>query len=391
MNVIVSCSGKFHAFALAEQLQKHESLCNFFTAFAYQKDKWLRNIVKRIDKEIIDSDRILTNVCIAAKIKLNKDIYKTNDDFDKWVASQLHKYKDADVFIGWSGMSLHSIKIAKQLGMKTILERGSSHIVYQDEILHEEYKNFKIDFHVDSRVIAKELKEYEMADFISIPSNFVKGSFLQNGIRESKLIQNPYGSSSFFKPSTVSTTKNKFRILYLGSITIRKGLIYLFQALNNLTIQQENFDVFFIGSIDQNMKDTVKQFRKPNWKFFGHINHYELANYISQCDVAIHSSIEEGLSMVIPQILNCGIPMIVTSNSGGEDVVKEGVTGYVIPIRDSMAISEKIQILYNNNKLLDEMKCNLKVNGVKGFSWDDYGNRYISNIRNKIIENDNKI
>lgn len=377
--VDVSCSGKFHAFALAEQMEKNGMLDNFYTTYAYQKNILLRKLVRRTDKENIPISKIRTNTFLAFPIKLLPGSgYFWLDLFDRWVARKIRK-RNSKIFIGWSGMSLHSIRAAKASGKITILERGSSHILYQNQILQDEYKNFGFNFSIDSRIITKELNEYEEADYISIPSLFVKNSFIEQGVKEEKLIMNPYGVSNFFNAPLKSTNKNKFTILYLGTLSIRKGLKYLFEALNILKINSNEFEVWFVGKVDKELVEIVDSSKKHNWKFFGHINHYDLQKYITQCDVAVHPSLEEGLSMVIPQLLKCGIPVIATKNTGGENIINEGKNGFIVPIRSPERIAEKINYLYNNLKILDQMKIDAAYS--QNSSWDDYGKRYIDFLK----------
>jgi glycosyltransferase involved in cell wall biosynthesis len=384
--VTISCSGKLHAFALAEQMEKLGQLDTLYTGYAYQKNTWLRNLVKRIDKESIPGEKIMTSSLLAFPMKLFPgSAYTWNDFFDRWVANHLKKAQTR-VFIGWSGMSLRAIRVAKQRGMKTIVERGSTHIVFQNEILKEEYRRFGKDFSIDKRVIEKETQEYEEADFISIPSRFVRRSFVDKGINEHKLIINPYGAGNMFNKAPEAPGKSKkFRILYLGSISIQKGLLYLFEALTKLPIDRSKYEVWFIGSVADEMKDTIARYDQSNWIWKGHVPHYELPLFISQCDVAVQPSLQEGMSMVIPQMLACGIPVIASSNSGGEEIIKEGETGYIIPIRDPGVIAEKILILFDDTGKLSAMK-EAAANSVKaGFGWDDYGKRYKNNLE-KILK-----
>jgi glycosyltransferase involved in cell wall biosynthesis len=167
----------------------------------------------------------------------------------------------------------------------------------------------------------------------------------------------------------------KFRILYLGALMIRKGLVYLFEALNRLSIPTDQYEVWFIGNIEEEMKGIIKMHAGKNWKFWNHIPHYELARYISVCDVAVHPSIEEGLSMVIPQMLSCGVPVIATTNTGGEEVIEDGVNGFIIPIRSPDAIKEKIEELYFNTSLLGQLKQN-NIALTNHLTWVSYGDRY---------------
>ena len=383
--VTVSCSGKFHAFALAEQMERHHLLDIFFTSYASQKNTIARLLVKRTDKESIPAANIHTNIPLAILTKLKPvAVFEWNNRFDKWVAGRLKK-SGSKIFIGWSGMSEYSILRAKSLGMKTIVERGSSHILYQNDILKEEYKKFGIDFSIDNAVIEKELREYEKADYISIPSFFVKKSFLDKGVKETKLIINPYGASAFFAYKE-KQQNGKYTIVYLGKLSIRKGLIYLFEALQMLSIPEDAWEVWFIGSIDEDFKPVTEKYKKNNWKFFGHINHYELNPLLAKCDIGIQPSLEEGLSMVIPQLMSCGVPVIVTPNSGGENMVQDGLSGFVVPVRNPSAIADKIMHLFNHNEELQAMKLAAARAIKNGFTWNDYGDRYVNNLTRIVNE-----
>ena len=84
--------------------------------------------------------------------------------------------------------------------------------------------------------------------------------------------------------------------------------------------------------------------------------------------------------MVTLQLLALGIPVIATTNTGAEDLIKDGFNGYIIDIRNSNQIKEKLEFLYNNEKALIEMKNNSLISFNNNFSWDDYGKRYIDNL-----------
>ena len=88
--------------------------------------------------------------------------------------------------------------------------------------------------------------------------------------------------------------------------------------------------------------------------------------------------------MVIPQLMACGVPVIATTNTGGENIIKDGINGYIIPIRSPDTICEKIEVLFNNAEALTTMKKNASESVNNGFTWDDYGTRYLLNINKKI-------
>ena len=365
---------------MAEQFEKRGMLDELITTYAYSKNTFARRFSRRTDREEIPPEKIVTNIYLAMLIgKFRSFPHIWNELFDRWAAGKL-KSGSGLVFIGWSGMSLHSIRRAKELGMITILERGSSHIEIQDAILRDEYARFGKEFSIHSSVIKKELLEYEEADYIAVPSNFVKDSFIKKGISEQKIFLNPFGANRSFirKTQAVRDSKSKFRIVYMGTLSIRKGLIYLFQALTSLQIPEEDFEVLFLGSVESEMKSTVAKYKKSNWQFMGHVDYYSLPDWLVKCDIGIQPSLEEGLSMVIPQMMACGVPVVITPNTGGQNIILDGENGMVVPVRDPAAIADKLEWAFRHPDLLKVMKDKASDSISNEFTWDAYGNRYSS-------------
>jgi glycosyltransferase involved in cell wall biosynthesis len=88
-------------------------------------------------------------------------------------------------------------------------------------------------------------------------------------------------------------------------------------------------------------------------------------------------SIEDGFGMVIVQALACGLPVICTNNSGGPDIVREGVNGYIIPARSVSLLKERIMYLYKRPQLLRDFSDDARKHVEAGFTWDDYGERIV--------------
>jgi glycosyltransferase involved in cell wall biosynthesis len=382
--VTISCGAKLHAFSLAEQLAYHSMLDGFYTTYASQKNTIMQRFVRRKDKENIEIGKIHTKQLLAIPVKFwQAKVHIWNNLFDKWVAKRIKESK-SKIFIGWSGMSLQSIRVAKAAGMITIVERGSSHIQFQNRILTQEYGRYGIDFYTHPDVINTELKEYEEADYISVPSLFVKRTFLEKGIRESKIFLNPYGANTDFTDSRIQQEEKPgklFKILYLGALSVRKGLPYLFEALNSINIPLDLYEVTFIGKIDREFNSYCKSYRKDNWNFLGHIDHNDLPEYIRSADVGVIPSIEDGFGLVIPQIMACRVPVITTTNAGGSDLIRDGENGFVVPIRDSRLIAQRIELLYDNPQKLEIMKMQAMETVLKGYTWADYGDRYCAFLK----------
>jgi glycosyltransferase involved in cell wall biosynthesis len=371
MKVTISVGGKFHAFNLAEQLYKRGHLEKIITSYPRYK----------VCNKNLPQSKI---VCLPLKEILQKLLnYIPCNKVERmnWYLASLFERQSirhiakCDIFVGWSSYALSCLRKAGSFGATTIIERGSSHIEYQRDILQEEYKRVGIRPKLpDPRIVEQELKEYQEADYISIPSRFVKRSFLLKGFPESKLILIPYGvDTDLFRP--IPKEDSTFRVIYVGAISIRKGVHYILKAASELELK--NFELCLIGRVDDDIKPLIKKYG-GKFKFFGHINHAQLYRYYSQGSVFAIASIEEGLAMVIPQAMVCGLPVICTTNTGGEDIVRNEVDGFIIPARDTEALKAKILYFYENRKRCKEMGEAARERVCTHFTWDHYGERIVN-------------
>ncbi|MEL7123477.1 MAG: glycosyltransferase family 4 protein, partial [Bacteroidota bacterium] len=273
----------------------------------------------------------------------------------------------------------------KGKGKKIILVRGSAHIQKQEALLKEEYKKINVDFEIDNRIIQKELLEYKMADFIDVPSKFAYNSFIEYGINTQKLTINTLAIDKEFNSKKNAllhkTTYEKIRILYLGHLSIRKGIIYLLKAIEAISKQNTNIELWLVGGITKELHDIVEKYKQyPFIKFFGHIPKEELNTVLTQCTIGVLPSIEDGFGQVIPEMLSYGIPVIVTENCGGSDLIDDGQNGFLIPAQSSEALVEKITYLFNREELKRMSICASKTVG-RSFNWDHYGDKYVAFLK----------
>jgi len=136
--VDVSVIGRFHAFNLAKSLQDKGILNNLFTTLP----KFRVNDFEIKSQNVVSCWWCEVLVRILRKFKvILKDPSKIYW-YHHCYMNALNKYikkSDAGIFIGFAGVSLEALEVAKSKGMITILERGSSHRIYQQNIMKEEY------------------------------------------------------------------------------------------------------------------------------------------------------------------------------------------------------------------------------------------------------------
>ena len=375
MNISIIVGGRFHAFNLAEQLNKNNNLKQLITTYP----KYFVNKNYGIDKKKIQS--ILLKEIVQRSF-LNK-IYDFNDILTEYFdikAQKLIDFKNLDILVGWSSFSLKSFQFGKNIKCLKILERGSTHIDFQTNIMKEEYLIHNLPLNLPSKyIINKEKMEYQLADYIVVPSEFARQTFLTRGFSEKKIIKIPYGVNLKEFQNKISNKRKGFifRIIYTGTLSLRKGVLYLLKAFHELNL--ENSQLLMIGNIDNEIKLKINEY-KLNKKiiFKKPISQSKLSEQYSGSNVFITCSIEEGLSMVQLQAMSCGLPIICTPNSGGDEIIDNGNDGFILPIRDTEELKKKILYLYNNKSVCFEMGMRAQKKIKNSFSWESYGKNIIS-------------
>ncbi len=378
MKVSIIVGGKFHAFNLAKELNLKGYLKQIITSYPKYSLKNF-HIEKKIIKSILFKELLLK---LFNKLYFLQNIFDTDYFLSNYFskrASNLIDLNNTDILVGWSSFSKEAFLKAKKTNCIKILERGSTHIKYQEKILKMEYDELKIKPNLPSQnIIEKELIEYELADYITIPSEFAKKTYLEYGISESKLIKVPYGVDlKEFKYLNKKRPKgDKFRIISVGTISIRKGSHILIEAFEQLSLN--NSELIFVGTIENNFKKILKKFKKlKNVKFISKQKQENLKYFYNNSDIFVLYSLEEGLSMVQAQAMACGLPIICSENTGGSEIVDDGINGYVIPIKNIEILKNKIQEFYYDRSKLKNFSLNA-LKKTKDISWENYGNKLIN-------------
>ena len=386
MKISIIVGGKFHAFNLAQQINKNYFLNQIITSYPKYKLK----------KYGINRNKITSIILKEILLKLFNKLSFVNHVFDynyflgqyfDYKASKNINYENTDILVGWSGFSKICFTRAKKYNCIKILERGSSHIKFQKEILIQEYNDLGIRPNVPSeKMISKEIEEYDLADFICVPSQQVKESFIKYGIKEDKIIKVPYGVDlkEFHLIKDKKKKDNKFRIISAGSISIRKGSHYLLEAFLNLNLP--NSELILVGDVSPEFQKIKKKYSHiTNIKFVKKQKQEVLKYYYNNSDVFVLCSIEEGLAMVQAQAMACGLPVICTTNTGGSEIVDDDISGYIIPIRNIEILKDKIKILYNDRDKLEEMSKCAHAKANNNLSWKNYGDRMLK-IYSELIQ-----
>ena len=123
--------------------------------------------------------------------------------------------------------------------------------------------------------------------------------------------------------------------------------------------------------------EAISQLRQA-LTVFGEVPRSRIAEEYENADVFVLPSISEGSATVCYEALAMGLPVITTPNAGS--VIRDGLDGFIVPIRDPRALADRIATLAGDRDLLDEMSHNARLS-AQNYTWDCYGQRLIDAIQ----------
>jgi alpha-maltose-1-phosphate synthase len=298
-----------------------------------------------------------------------------NRRFDRIVARVIERERPA-ALICYDTCGLRAFTKAKSVGTLRILDQSVGHWRTLAELLREEaerHPDFADTLLLDTpeEFLAQCTEEALMADRILAGSQYVKDTMIRHGVEASRISIIPYGADiDRFMPAR-RPKDVVFRLLFVGQLSQRKGIKYLLEAVRQLAAP--DLELRLVGGIVGSGLGLAPY--RDYFTHIGNVPHYELHQHFQQADVFVYPSLHEGSAIAIYEALAAGLPVITTPNSGS--VVRDGVEGFIVPIRDVDALKEKILLLSKDTDLREEMCRNARKRSEE-FTWVAYRQRIAS-------------
>ena len=370
LQVSLTTISRFHSFEMAAQLERYGCLDTIYTGLA-------RHFVRSYG---VAPNRIRTFPWLQTPLEAVQRLGLIPKHWAQragWSAKQALDWHVArtmlpcHVYCALSGVGLASGAVARDRGAVFVCYRLSTHILYQDQLLKREYEKINLPYAgIDRHIIDKECAEYELADAILVPSAFVRNSFIEKGVPSEKIHSIPFGVN-LANFERRQPRDDQFRILFVGQLSVRKGLHYLLRAVSRANLP--NATLVLVGAEQPETKALLARFPVSSIEITGPLSRPEVAKQMSRASVFMLPSIEEGLSFVMAEAMACGCPVIATENTGATDLFSDGEEGVIVPVGDVDALVQNLVLLFENRSILDEMaqKAVERVRTLGG--WDSFG------------------
>lgn len=369
---IASIHGPFGQLFLAEELHKRGALAAVVDTRPWWKAKkkhpWLPRS-KYLAMPLIEYGRQI-RMQFVSKVFSYDDRLLTEIErtlFAKWIARVI---PEADIQIFLVGSALESLNAAKREGRKTIVFNNSTHIDNAVAVLTEEarVRGLREPKYFSQWFRKRVLDEYELADFIRVPAEIARQSFLDRGFSPEKVRVIPHGYEiDVFQPHP--KRDDIFRVLFFATVSYRKGVPYLFEAFRRANIQKS--ELLLVGGLSSEIRPFLKAIDIP-FRSLGYVPWKDLAPIISQCSVSVLLSLEEGSAGTLGQAMACGVPVVATRAAGAEPLIRNGIDGYVVDLPQNVeCVADCLRELALDESKRRSMAANA-LGRVSSFTWKNH-------------------
>ena len=295
-------------------------------------------------------------------------------------------FRGASAVYSIINQDLELLQEAKAAGLKIVHD----HILSPDVglILREERARFPGIERQDSeewvwRGIERDRAQWALADLVLAPAEHSQQAIRELGGDAARIERVPYGVSDRWLETQPRPEPG--RVLFVGSVGLRKGTHYLAAAARRLEARGVSCEVVVAGPFDPQAIERP-EFHGPT--YLGSIPRSEVQKAFLRADLFVHPSLAEGCPIASLEALACGLPVIATPNAG--TVINDGEAGFLVPIRDAEALADRIERLVTDRALRQQMS-NAAREQARTVTWSAYRERLIQAIESHLGEIDDDV
>ncbi|MGA9669175.1 MAG: glycosyltransferase family 4 protein [Terracidiphilus sp.] len=384
MRIVQATWGVFHHFDLARELEKRGHLLQIYSTYPWARLKHEGLAHSRVQTfPWLHITQLLVGKYLSSWRSAYYGLgYATTMTFDEWLDRRIPR-TGVDALIALSGAALKPGRHLQESGGVFICDRGSTHQEYQAQLLNDELQRWGIDPPTSNSrdlLCRREVEIYETANAITVPSSFAARSFIESGVAKEKVHVIPYGVRLDRFHPVAEPSAHAFEVLFVGQMGLRKGIPYLLQAFAGLRHPRKRLRI--VGSVQPDFRAILARLPQSKVELVGPQPQAEVARFMSSSHVLVLPSIEDGFGLVMGQAMACGCPVLASTNTGSEDLFTDGVEGFIVPIRDSDPLRERLQQLADDPALQRRMSeaALLRVRQLGG--WSHYGDLWVSLLEN---------
>ena len=314
-------------------------------------DLWMKRLTGRFHPDLAGARVVAPNIpalTFELKASLARKngwtlINRRNEWFQKQAVDQLKKNHDGHrTVFAYSYAAKEILQFARERGWRTVLGQIDPGPTKWDGAPQAYWDNWR--------------EECALADRIVVNSNWSRDALIADGVAAEKIRVIPVAyevgndTSSFQRhyPHAFSAER-PLRVLFLGQVSLRKGVGQLLEAVKLLTGEYVEF--WFVGPTQ--IRVPQEQRLHPQVRWFGAVARASVDSYYRDADVFIFPTLSDGFGLTQLEAQAWKLPVIASRYCG--EVVRDGVNGVVLEEVSGEAIAEVIRGFLRSPERLSAM------------------------------------
>ena len=203
---------------------------------------------------------------------------------------------------------------------------------------------------------------------IVVQADYISDGLKEFGLTNVDVIRN--FKKIDYLPKYKKETSTKIRFVYLARLIPEKGVDLIIEAARKL--KEAEFEIDFYGSLGKPYTENYfKTLELENVKYCGFLDltKHENYNILSNYDVMLFPTFFEGEGFpgILIDAFIAGLPVIVSDFHANPEVVKDGVTGFIVPVKSEEALTDRMRRLISNPQIINELRSNCQ---KEAFNYD---------------------
>jgi glycosyltransferase involved in cell wall biosynthesis len=282
----------------------------------------------------------LTRFSPAARVRIG------SARFDARAARQLG---GAEHLIAFNGTALAQFRAARSQGFESLsLVSANSHMRQLTERHARAYRSYPLERPWATRIVGRNLREYALADRIYVSSSYIRDSFLREGFSEELLASFPLTPDPRYRPTPQPSGSGAFELVYVGSLVVHKGVPLLLDAFQRLP--HPDLRLTLVGgwktrSMRRHLQAACA--RDPRIS----IHPGDPLPHLQRAHLCVHPAYEDGFAYAPAEALACGVPVLVSADTGMKELIEDDSQGLVLATGDLDALVQAIEAAYRGEIL----------------------------------------
>jgi len=170
------------------------------------------------------------------------------------------------------------------------------------------------------------------------------------GVDTEKFSMQPYSPEKLHTIKSSLSLEGKIVVLMVARAIWDKGIREYYEVAQVLTKKYQDVAFVLVGGVDKGNPTSADEsfLNSTNVKWLGQRD--DIVDITAISDVYVLPSYREGLPVTLMEACAMGKPIVTTDTVGCRDVVRDGYNGYLVPVRDTQALAQKIELLIEDEK-----------------------------------------